>query len=156
MGFSEAVSAALGKYATFQGRARRSEYWWFVLFVAGTNLIGSALDMLFGWAEVGVFGILFSLALLLPGLTVLVRRLHDTGRTGWWALLPFALAPLGLAAGSAFGEAGIAAAGFVAVAIWIVAIVVLARPGTPGPNRFGDNPKASPQPWGTAARSSGS
>ncbi len=156
MGFSEAVSAALGKYATFQGRARRAEYWWFVLFGLGTNLIGSALDMLFGWAEVGVFGTLFALALLLPSVAVLVRRLHDTGRTGWWALLPFALAPLGVAGGAALGESGIAVAGVAALAIWIVAIIALARPGTPGPNRFGDDPKATPAPWETAARSFGS
>ncbi len=156
MGFSDAVAAALGRYATFRGRARRAEYWWFVLFTVGTSLIGSALDMLFGFDEVGVFGTLFALALLVPGIAVLVRRLHDIDRSGWSALalfLPPALAALvGVAAG---GELGIAVGFAVTLALYGTAIYFLTRPGTAGPNRFGDDPKATPQPWGTTARNSG-
>ena len=81
---------ALKKYATFSGRARRKEYWMFFLFnfiisfglgfidgVAGTTLDGG----------VGIISTLYSLAVFLPGIAVAVRRLHDTGRSGWMMLL---------------------------------------------------------------------
>ena len=68
-------------YAQFEGRASRSEYWWFYLF---TVLVTAAADMLGG-----TVGNLASLAFFLPGLALLVRRLHDTGRSGWWFLIAF-------------------------------------------------------------------
>ena len=66
-------------YAQFDGRASRSEYWWFYLF---TVLAGLAADMIGNTA-----GNLASLAFLLPSLALAARRLHDTGRSGWWFLL---------------------------------------------------------------------
>ena len=68
-------------YAQFDGRASRSEYWWFYLF---TVLITAAADMLGG-----TVGNLASLAFFLPGLALVARRLHDTGRSGWWFLIAF-------------------------------------------------------------------
>lgn len=77
--FGEAIQVCLRNYATFEGRASRSEYWWYLLFytllVMGVSMLG---DTLAG---------LLVLALLLPSLAVQVRRLHDTNRSGWWLLL---------------------------------------------------------------------
>ena len=79
MDFVQAIKSCLGQYATFTGRASRSEFWWFFLFqllvMAATGMLG---DVINGIA---------SLALLLPALAVGARRLHDIGRTGWWQLL---------------------------------------------------------------------
>lgn len=77
----------LNKYAEFNGRARRSEYWYFVLF----NILISALifliSLLIGlW---GILSLLYSIAVFIPGIAVSVRRLHDTGRSGWNLLLAF-------------------------------------------------------------------
>jgi uncharacterized membrane protein YhaH (DUF805 family) len=79
MTFQESVKVCLTKYADFTGRATRSEYWWFVLFIvlvsAATSLVSHALSGL------------FSLATLLPSLAAAARRLHDTNRSGWWQLI---------------------------------------------------------------------
>src|SRR3569832_548918 len=77
MGFGEAIRVCFSKYADFRGRARRSEYWYFVLFCAIIRFVGIFL---------GPLSIILGLALLLPQLAVAVRRFHDTGRTGWWIL----------------------------------------------------------------------
>lgn len=78
------------KYVDFDGRARRKEYWMFFLF---TVLIGYAISFVLGLADMGIvvntIGNLYPLALLLPGIAVMVRRLHDTGRSGWWLLIGF-------------------------------------------------------------------
>jgi len=150
MGFSEAVAAVLGKYAVFQGRARRAEYWWFLLFSVGSNFVASTLDTFTG---LPVFGVVVSLALLVPSLAAAVRRLHDTNLTGWLMVAPV----IGSVLGSGLmvqGQTGLGA--FVVLGTFAAMAVVLARPGTVGPNRFGDDPKATTQPWGTAARNSGS
>jgi uncharacterized membrane protein YhaH (DUF805 family) len=90
MDIQTAVSTCFSKYATFSGRARRAEYWWFTLFLFIANAILGLLDgMSFGWGH-GMgqpLSALFSLATFLPSLAVSVRRLHDTGRSGWWLLL---------------------------------------------------------------------
>ena len=79
MNFGQAISVCLSKYATFTGRATRSEFWWFFLFQI---LISIAAGMLGD-----VVGGLVSLALLLPALAVGTRRLHDIGKSGWWQLI---------------------------------------------------------------------
>ena len=79
MDFVSAIKSCLGQYATFSGRAVRSEFWWFFLFQIVAVVVASLLgDMV---------STIVSLALLLPGLAVGARRLHDIGRTGWWQLL---------------------------------------------------------------------
>lgn len=79
MEFGQAISSCFSKYATFSGRASRSEFWWFFLFQV---LVSLAVSMV-GETYSG----LVSLALLLPALAVGARRLHDIGRSGWWQLL---------------------------------------------------------------------
>lgn len=92
MTFQEAIRTCLSKYATFSGRATRPEYWWFVLFyfvtAAVLNLIDNALGLGAGPdARGGLLSFLFALGMLIPLLAALVRRLQDTGRSGWWALI---------------------------------------------------------------------
>lgn len=107
----------LKKYAVFGGRARRTEYWMFTL----VNLI-VAFVLGFLLAFTGVFGAvisyLYSLAVLLPSLAVGARRLHDTGRTGWWLLI-----------------------GLIPVVGEIILIVFFVQDGQPGQNQYGPNPK---------------
>jgi uncharacterized membrane protein YhaH (DUF805 family) len=79
MDFQTAVKSCFQKYAMFDGRSRRSEYWWFVLFLIVGNFVLSLIgDML---------GLIFSLATLVPSLSAAARRLHDTDRSGWWQLI---------------------------------------------------------------------
>ena len=79
MDFVQAIKSCLGQYATFSGRATRSEFWWFFLFQVLVMVAASMLgDVINGIASLG---------LLLPALAVGARRLHDIGRTGWWQLL---------------------------------------------------------------------
>lgn len=85
----------LKKYAVFSGRARRKEYWYFVLFNILIGVLLGFVEGLIGLAPnspQSVLGTIYALAVLLPGLGVSVRRLHDTGKSGWWLLI--ALVPL--------------------------------------------------------------
>ena len=110
------------KYACFSGRARRQEYWLFVLFniIAGIiiNVIGGVLAGATGVEAFAYLGAIYSLALLIPGFAVFVRRMHDIGKSGWWFLI--ALVP------------------FVGV---IVLIVFCCLDSKPGDNDYGPNPK---------------
>ncbi|MDI6711619.1 MAG: DUF805 domain-containing protein [Anaerosomatales bacterium] len=111
---------ALKKYATFSGRASRAEYWWFVLFNLLFGIAVGVLDVLLGTVTddgTGVLGTLYTLAILLPGIAVAIRRLHDTDRSGWHMLLAFV--PLAN----------------------IVLLAFFLEDGTPGPNRYGPDPK---------------
>ncbi|CAN7239291.1 DUF805 domain-containing protein [Acidovorax sp. LjRoot129] len=79
MDFVSAIKSCLTQYATFSGRAVRSEFWWFFLFQIIAVIVASFLgDVISG---------IVSIALLLPALAVGARRLHDIGRSGWWQLL---------------------------------------------------------------------
>ena len=97
MGLTQAVKTCLGKYAVFSGRATRSEYWWFVLFVILVGVVLALIDTaIFGvnpetGEASGILSPLFQLAVFLPMLAAGWRRLHDTGRPGWYLLLPMAL-----------------------------------------------------------------
>ena len=110
------------KYACFSGRARRQEYWLFVLFnfIASTILkfIAGALISMTGLAVLAIIPLLYSLAVLIPGFAVLFRRLHDTGRSGWWWLIAF-IPLIGI----------------------IVLIVFCCLDSQPGENQYGPNPK---------------
>ena len=84
MTFQESIRVCFSKYADFNGRAGRPEYWWFALFIIIASLAMSKLSPTLG----GVF----SLATLLPSIAAAARRLHDTNRSGWWQLI--AIVPL--------------------------------------------------------------
>ena len=105
------------KYVEFSGRARRKEYWMFVLFNFLASIAAGIIDGILGTAV--IYGA-YSLAALLPGLAVCARRLHDTDRSGWWMLI--SLVPI----------VGI-----------IVLLVFLCIDSKPGSNRFGANPKGA-------------
>ena len=77
----------LKKYAVFSGRARRKEYWYFVLFNFIVALVLGVVDNVLGTG--GLLGIVYMLGVFIPGLAVAIRRLHDTGRSGWWILIGF-------------------------------------------------------------------
>jgi uncharacterized membrane protein YhaH (DUF805 family) len=87
MDFGTAVRVCLRKYATFSGRASRSELWWFVLFECLVSAAASVLDVGIGASDVKPITALAGLALLLPSLAVAVRRLHDIDYSGWWILI---------------------------------------------------------------------
>jgi uncharacterized membrane protein YhaH (DUF805 family) len=94
MGFVQSVSTALSNYVNFSGRSARSEYWYFVLFLFVVSIVASLIDLAMGFVDAGSAGIgplsiIFTLATILPGLSVSVRRLHDNGRSGWWVLISF-------------------------------------------------------------------
>ena len=108
MNFKDAVITGLKKFATFEGRATRSEYWWFVLFAALVQCAASIMD------STGVLSALVSLAFLIPSLSLAARRLHDIDKSGWWQLV-----------------------GIIPLIGLIVLIVWLCTKGTPGSNSFG-------------------
>lgn len=114
--------ATLKKYAVFDGRAQRKEYWLFVLFNLIVSIVLTIVDRLTGTYSadygMGALGAVYALAVLLPGIGVSVRRLHDTDRSGWWLLIVF-IPILGA----------------------LVLLVFMILDGTPGTNRFGPNPK---------------
>jgi uncharacterized membrane protein YhaH (DUF805 family) len=98
LGFSEALRSFWVNYRNFEGRARRSEYWLIQLFLVVTNLAAAAIDFALMNGDVerfiangggGIVGLIWIFATIVPALAVLVRRLHDTGRSGWWALIGF-------------------------------------------------------------------
>ncbi len=84
MSFTEAVKSGFDNYVNFDGRASRPMYWWWVLFAILASIVANILDAIIG---AQIFSILVGLGLFLPGLAVAVRRLHDTGRSGWWILI---------------------------------------------------------------------
>lgn len=118
MSFSESISSVFSKYADFSGRARRSEYWYFCL-------ANFCITLVLGWLsrKIGFFKIVdlvYSLAVLVPGLAVLWRRLHDVGKSGGYAFM--VLIPLVGA---------------------ILLLIKLCTDSEPGHNRFGANPKGN-------------
>jgi len=90
MTFQESIAKCMSNYATFKGRASRSEYWWFYLF---SNLVSFVLvfsvSLCMGVEAGDITGTLVWLVLFLPSLAVFARRLHDRNRSGWWFLIAF-------------------------------------------------------------------
>ena len=107
----------LKNYVGFQGRASRAEFWQFVLV---NFIIGVILGIVDTAIKSQILGGIYDLAILLPALAVLTRRLHDTDRSAWWLLLYIVI--------------------FVG---WIVLIVFAALEGTPGDNKYGPNPNGN-------------
>ena len=116
----------LKKYAVFDGRARRKEYWYFVLFNFIIGFVLGLIESLAGIApgiNYSVLSLIYALAVLLPGLGVGVRRLHDTGRSGWWlfiSLIPFIGA--------------------------IILLILMAIDSQEGTNQYGPSPKITDSP----------
>ena len=148
------------KYADFSGRAPRSEYWWYVLATVIAYIVAMILDNILGLdAMVGPYGVftaLLMLGLLVPGLAVTVRRLHDTNRTGWWvlvAVIPYFIVGVTMGMAAASGSmAGLGTAGLFSIVAFvggIVLLVFMVLPGTPGDNRYGANPLGSAAPAAT-------
>ena len=135
MGFKEAIDSVLKRnYANFQGRAARSEYWFFALFVFIVAGILSALMFAtvdfntgqvsgLGYVVIAVLAI-FYLAILIPSIAVAVRRLHDRNMSGWWYL----------------GFIVLSAIPFVGIVASIAMLVIFCLKGTDGDNRFGPDP----------------
>ena len=112
----------LKNYVGFEGRARRKEYWMFTLFNIIVSIVLAIVDGIGGFmteSGIGMLGLLYTLAVLLPSIAVGVRRLHDIDKSGWWLLLVFI--PL-------IGA--------------IVLLVFAVMEGTRGSNRFGEDPKS--------------
>ncbi|WP_333613671.1 DUF805 domain-containing protein [Psychrobacter sp.] len=86
-GIMDWFKKGLRNYTNFSGRARRKEYWYFVLVQMGLVIIAMILDAIIFNSETGLFYIVVALGLFLPGLAVTIRRLHDTSRSGWWFLI---------------------------------------------------------------------
>jgi len=114
---------ALKKYAVFEGRARRREYWFFVLFnlliTIALLFIDAFMATMNPQTGIGLLSALYTLGVLIPSISVLVRRLHDTNRSGWWFLLAFI--PL----------------------LNLVLLVFMFLDGTSGDNDYGPDPKGS-------------
>ena len=115
-----------GKDVEFNGRARRAEFWWFILFVFVVSTVLSLIDMaLFEGVlqDIGPLSAIFTLITLIPAIAVTARRLHDVGRSGWWQLL-FLLPVIG----------------FLVILFWAV------QKGTDGPNEYGRDPLGGTAP----------
>ena len=114
----------LKKYVVFNGRARRKEYWYFVLFNIIIGIVLGIIDNVIGTfsaeAGMGLLGGIYTLAILIPGIAVSVRRLHDTDRTGWWLLI-----------------------GLIPLIGAIVLFVFMVLDSEPGDNQYGSNPKGA-------------
>jgi uncharacterized membrane protein YhaH (DUF805 family) len=115
---------ALRKFATFSGRARRSEYWYFTLFNLIIEIVLAVIDMATGLYSqgtgVGVLSGIFGIAMILPSIAVGIRRLHDTNRSGWWLLI-----------------------GVIPLLGAIVLLIFMVLDSDAGENRFGPNPKSA-------------
>jgi uncharacterized membrane protein YhaH (DUF805 family) len=129
MGFQDAIRSVFGKYVTISGRAARSEYWWWFLFVFLSNGVLGLIDRALFGAEAQVLVAIFSLAVLLPSICVAGRRLHDRDMSAWWLLI-----------------------GLVPLIGFLVLLYFYVMPGTPGPNRFGPDPLGGGSPPGNGRR----
>ncbi len=115
MTFQEAIKTCLNKYADFNGRASRSEFWWFVLFTVIVGFVIGIIGAIIGKTGSTILSGLVSLALLLPSLAVAVRRLHDVDKSGRWVFI--SLIP-------------------VIGGIWLLVLELTA--GNPAPNAYGE------------------
>lgn len=125
MTFAEAIRSVLDKYADFSGRARRSEYWFWSLALFLVYIV-AVIIFVVSHVLGAILYVLLILAAIVPSLAVSVRRLHDTGKSGWWLLI--GLIPLG----------------------GIVILVFTVMDSDPAPNQYGPSPKAGGMDPGAA------
>jgi uncharacterized membrane protein YhaH (DUF805 family) len=156
MGFGAAIGTCFRKFVTFRGRARRAEYWWFALFSTLVSIPATFLDAFVApTRREGPFSTLVTLVLFLPQLSVIVRRLHDTNRSGWLLLAFYGYVIAALAAGLWAGVVTldgprqmltnfellflvVLATSAGAFFIWMLVLTILK--GTAGPNAYGEDP----------------
>ena len=158
MNFGEAIKSVFSKYANFSGRASRSEYWYFILFNLivswGLYFVDDAIS-----PERHVFGRIYALFVFIPGLAVMIRRLHDIGRNGlvfvFWHLLTFVLAMLSffILTRDSILDLDSDSFFFIGLSLFlcidVIALIVLTiiwiiwmfRDSQPGENQWGPNPK---------------
>ena len=115
----------LQRYADFSGRSRRMEYWMFYVGSIGASIVARMIEGILGMGNMmaqgsGPLSALLLLALLVPSIAVLVRRLHDQDKSGWLALLIF-----------------------IPIIGWLALLVFMFLEGTKGDNQYGPDPKAS-------------
>ncbi len=91
MNFSESIATCMGKYATFKGRASRSEFWWFYLFTVLLTWGAAIVDTITMFGDANIMSAIVFLFFTLPLIAAGTRRLHDIGKSGWWQLLTFTL-----------------------------------------------------------------
>ena len=142
MNIIEAVRTCFQKYNDFSGRARRAEYWWWVLFTIATGQASAVLDnIIFGSYGTSVFGILHSVIFFIPGIAVTCRRLHDINKSGWWMLAVFVMASFLTLVAAGTASTDIRSAALIINAIFFITyFCCLGKRGTSGSNRFGEDP----------------
>ncbi len=118
MDFVEAVQSVFSNFLNFRGRARRSEFWYFFLFVFVVSFILGVIQILIWGQDANYLAGIFSLIILIPNIAVSIRRLHDTGRSGFWYLI-----------------------GFIPIIGTIILIIWYCQDSEPGDNKYGPNPK---------------
>lgn len=119
MSFSEAVKDGFDHYVKFDGRASRPAYWWWVLFAILVSIVCNIIDS--AVFDATILSFIAGVALFLPGISVAIRRLHDTDRTGWWILI-----------------------GLIPVIGFIVLLVFFLQKSDPVANQYGPPPVAAP------------
>ncbi len=131
----------LKKYSDFTGRSRRKEFWLFILLMIVVSVVATTIDSMLGMSGLifGVYGpltLIVALALLTPQLSVSVRRLHDTNRSGWWVLLGFVPVVTMIVS----YQTGLAVLNLLSLVAFVL-IYFFVLEGTKGPNQYGPDPK---------------
>lgn len=141
MTFQESIVTCLKEkyFFCFQGRASRSEFWFFMLFICLVNILTGLIFALAPPTVAMIGTSLISLALLPANLGVTVRRFHDRNLSGWWLLLPIGALVFALL----FGSGGPIASGF-SLAMCVCYLAILSMPSQEGANRFGPAPQEAP------------
>jgi uncharacterized membrane protein YhaH (DUF805 family) len=132
----------LKKYSDFTGRSRRKEFWLFILLMIVVSVVATTIDSMLGMSGLifGVYGpltLIVALALLTPQLSVSIRRLHDTNRSGWWVLLGFVPVVTMILS----YQTGLAVLNLLSLVAFVL-IYFFVLDGTRGPNQYGPDPKA--------------
>jgi len=149
MTFTESIKTCFNKYATFSGRASRSEYWWFFLFSFVVQTLGGIIFPSTYSDNLSAIEIILALVLFLPSIAVSIRRLHDVDKSGWWLLSPYiagafaSVAAFIINAVTGWGErldfylVPTALAGFIMI-LYVCWLFIKA--GNEGENQYGENP----------------